>query len=134
VLTECAVDHQRILTLITQQPNTFNLKQIQLARIAEQFASSAIGLSERAKSGWLPKAPALPDILGVLHLCCEEEKLNTVSGENLYNVAPIPSTQEQSLVPVMAQVASWLGYTDWVDSYQREGGNGAQVYIDRSMT
>jgi len=116
--------------LAAQQSDTLDLRQIKLARIAQQFAASAIGLSERAKPGWLPEALVLPDILRVLHLCCEEMKLNTMSSENSCNVAPILSTQEQSLTPVMTQIASWLGYTDWVDFYQLE--DGQQVYIDQS--
>jgi len=116
----------------THQADTLNLKQIKLACVAQQFATSTVGRSERAKLGWLPKASALPDILGVLHLCCEEMKLNTMSAENARNVAPIASTQKQSLTPVMCQIASWLGNPNWVDYYQLQDDNEQQVYIDQS--
>lgn len=116
------------------QADTLNLKQIKLARVAQQFTSSAIGVGERAKSGWLPKASALPEILGVLHIYCEEMKLNTMSAENVCNVASIASTQKHSLRPVMTQIASWLGYTNWVDYYQLQDANEPQICIDRSKS
>jgi len=114
------------------QADTLNLKQIKLARVAQQFATSAIGLSERAKLRWLPDASVLPHILGVLHLCCEEMKLNTMSSENACNLAPIASTLKQSLTPVMSQIASWLGDPKWVEYYQLQDDNEQQVYVDQS--
>lgn len=127
-----AVDCHRNLITLSPQADTLKCKQINLAQKAQQFAASAVGQRERAKHGWLPKAETLPDILGMLHFCYQEMKLNTMSRECANNLASRSFALRHSLTPVLAQIASWLGYNDWVDFYQLEDADMPEVFIDRS--
>jgi len=96
---------------------SFVRKHVKLAR---EFASTKFG--QNAISSCLPtsgdrgiesRKAALIDTFICLHLFREEQRLDTTAADSC-------STGVASLSPVLAQVATWLGWQNWVRHYKFE--------------
>lgn len=59
------------------------------------------------------RASSLRDILIGLHLLCQEQKLDTMNSDS-------SSTGTVNLIPVLSQMARWLGWKNWVEYYDAE--------------
>jgi anaphase-promoting complex subunit 1 len=89
-------------------------------RLAKDFAGSSFG--HDVVSGCLPSSgnrtiearkTALTDAFIGLHLLREEQKLNTMESDAF-------STGNSSLTPILIQIARWLGWKNWVQTYEVE--------------
>lgn len=89
-------------------------------KLAKDFANTHFGYE--AISGCLPscgdrpfeaRVSALADIFIGLHLLHEEEKLNTMASDSFVSGV-------STLTPILAQMATWLGWKNWIEAYEVE--------------
>jgi hypothetical protein len=113
---------------------------LQFARDAQAYLQTDVGQRERTKKSWLPflevrgtppppqagPSAMLPQVLMSLHLVREEMKLDTLSTESTGDF-------EQTLTPVLAQLAHWLGYAGWADHYMLEDDAMESCQFDAGM-
>jgi anaphase-promoting complex subunit 1 len=101
-------------------------------KFARDFVTSTLG--QGVLSGCLPttgsgslqtRTAALTDTFVALHLLREEQKLDTMSSDSF-------TTGVASLTPVLAQIARWLGWTNWVSIYDVEEASALDILYDSS--
>jgi anaphase-promoting complex subunit 1 len=101
-------------------------------RLAQDFASSELGQAALGPTGYLPTASnrdaenknqVLTSIMVGLHLLREEQKLDVTSVDSI-------DTGNPSLLPILAQISSWLGWDTWVSLYQVEDVAMGTINID----
>jgi anaphase-promoting complex subunit 1 len=103
-------------------------------KIARSFVSTTFG--SEAVQGCLPccgdrleesRKAALSDIFVGLHLLNEECKLNTMSSDSF-------SIGTATLLPILMQIGTWLGWKSWIDGYEVEQGNLINVKYDTGLS
>ena len=96
-----------------------NTKILDWIMLAKEFLQSPSGEATIGSEGYLPTAMnqnrqaremTLPAIVMALHLAREEQKLATINATT--------TSDEYEMNPILAQLAQWLGWSDWVE---REG-------------
>ena len=90
------------------------------AKLARDFVRSTLGqpvvfscLPTSANRNLESRKAALADTFIGLHLLREEQKLDTTMADSV-------TIGIASLNPILAQIARWLGWTSWVESYDLE--------------